>query len=280
MIIEFPIRLISELAKIEVADDVLIRRIDDATRRRALGIYDVVLDDKGRLKQYGGQFEPGSIGSMLGPELDLYDQLYSSNYVVVFDHAKELPRHFNFALKIIGPSCSSLFVGHENPNTKHFISPPCYYGDEPLIIDATQARNLSELLALKRNAVDPKLDLMAEMFLYAMSVAPREESRFVELSVILEMLLLPTSSAELSYRFALRMSKLLHKCRGVDSLETFASAQRIYRMRSRLVHSGRSAELSKVGPIAEEAVRDLLKIYLRTPEIFSDSHLDEICVTS
>jgi hypothetical protein len=141
-----------------------------------------------------------------------------------------------------------------------------------------EAKNLSRLFALKRNAKNPKLVLMVEMFLYALSVAPREESRFVELSIILEMLLLPTSSSELSYRFSLRMAKFLEKHWLADPIESFKTGQQIYKTRSRLVHTGRDQGLPEVAPKIEESVRLLLTSYLTNPELFEESELDLLCI--
>jgi hypothetical protein len=276
-LIEFPLRLVSDLDEVCLAEDVCIRRIDDASRTRILGISKVVLDENGRLKSYVSRSLVDPLGALMGPDLDLYDQLFSSNYVATLP-THEDASHLNFALKLLGPSCSSLFIGCEQPGTKHFLSPPCYYGDTPLAIGASEAKALSRLLALKRNSKDPKLELMAEMFLYAFSVAPRKASRFVELSIVLEMLLLPTSSTELSYRFALRMAKFLAKHWAADPIESFNIAQQIYKTRSRLVHSGRDESLPEIVPKIEEAVRQLLTTYLTNPELFEDSVLDHLCI--
>lgn len=276
-LIEFPLRLISDLDEVCLAEDIYIRRIDDASRSRILGIEKVVLDENGRLKSYVARTQVDPLGALMGPDLDLYAELYSSNYVAALP-VHEDAFHLNFALKLLGPSCSSLFIGCGQPGTKHFLSPPCYYGHSPLVIGASEAKTLSRLLALKRKSKDPKLELMAEMFLYAFSVAPRKESRFVELSIILEMLLLPTSSTELSYRFALRMAKFLAKHWAADPIESFKVAQEIYKTRSRLVHSGGDKSLPQIVPQIEEAVRQLLTTYLTNPELYQDSALDHLCI--
>jgi hypothetical protein len=268
--------LISDFEEIRLADDVCIYRIDDASRARILGINKVVLDENGRLKSYVSA-SPDQLAALTGPELDQYDQLYSSNYVASVPAPIDAS-HLNFALKLLGPSCSSLFIGHEEPGTKHFLSPACYYGDNPLEIGKTEVATLSHLFALRRSAKDAKLELMAEMFLYAMSVAPREESRFVELSIVLEMLLLPTSSTELSYRFALRMAKFLAKHWTADPTESFEVGQQIYKTRSRLVHAGRDDNLPQIGLKIEKTVRLLLSKYLSNPELFQDNALDALCI--
>ena len=57
-------------------------------------------------------------------------------------------------------------------------------------------------------------------------------------------------------------------------------AQKIYKSRSMLVHTGRDSDLPQSGPMLEDAVRQLLKIYLVNPGAFEDDALDQICIAS
>ena len=113
-----------------------------------------------------------------------------------------------------------------------------------------------------------------------MSVAPRNESRCIELSIILEMLLLPKASAELSYRFALRLAKLASTQFGESSQEWFKKGQQIYKTRSRLVHSGQDDSLEANTELVEETARRLLALYVRTPGLFDESGLDALCIAA
>jgi hypothetical protein len=220
---------------------------------------------------------PDPLSDFIGRDLDHYDQLYASNYVATLP-SRAVAVDFNFALKLVASSCSSLFVGFSKPGSKHFLSPPCYYGTAPLRLGTMEAQTLARLLALKRRSTDPKLSLMAEKLLYAFSDAPRSESRFVELSIVLEMLLLPTSSTELSYRFALRLARLLAKHWKTDPIEGFKTGQQIYKTRSRLVHAGRDSALLDVQPKIEECVRMLLNTYVTDPALFEEEALDVLCL--
>src|SRR5215467_7272081 len=49
---EFPLRLAADFDEVRLAEDVRIRRIDDASRARILGIEQVVLDENGRIESY------------------------------------------------------------------------------------------------------------------------------------------------------------------------------------------------------------------------------------
>lgn len=274
--ISFPIRLESELLEIRLSDDVVIRKLDDETRSRVLGIRKATFNDDGKIKSYVVD-GPDPLTDFMGPEVDCYDQLYSSNYVASVPTHSDA-EHLNYALKLAQPSCTALYIGHSEPRSRHFLSPPCYYGKKPLVLLDSDTKNLGDLFRLKRSSKDKKLAVMAEMFLYALSVAPRPESRFIELSVVLEMLLLPTSSTELSYRFALRMAKVLAKHYGAGAAESFKAGQQIYRTRSRLVHSGIDKDLETVSPVLEVVVRQLLVTYLQSPEAFSEEALDALCI--
>lgn len=275
--IEFPLRLNSELEEVTIADNIHIRRLDNETRSKILGIQEAKFDENGRIKSYvHGLFDPFG---KFGTALDQFDTLYSSNYVVTLETYKQAV-DFNFALKLLGSSCSALFIGHAPPKTTYFISPPCYYGVEPLAFGISEVQKMTTLLKHKCGSTNPKLSLLAEMYVYAMSVAPRKESRFVELSVILEMLLLPTSSSELSYRFSLRMAKFFQKEWSTDPIETYKLGQSIYKARSRLVHSGQCSELMEVGPKIEECVRVLLSAYVCEPKLFDETALDALCLSN
>lgn len=274
--IEFPLRLNSDFSEVSIAENISIRRLDDDTRLRLLGIEDATFDENGKIKSYVTRSDD-PLGSLMGPALDEYDQLYSSNYVATlptYEHAVD----FNFALKLLGSSCTALFVGYAVPKATHFLSPPCYYGTRPLTFGPAEAKALSELLTRRRSSKAAKLSLLADMYVYAMSVAPRKESRFVELSVILEMLLLPTSSTELSYRFSLRMAKFFQNQWAADPVKSFKTGQRIYKTRSRLVHAGQDSELDEVAPQIEECVRLLLSAYVKEPRLFDEAALDALCI--
>jgi hypothetical protein len=246
-----------------------------------LGVKSVVLDEEGRLKSI--VFSQEAPIAFVGPDLDQYDQFYSSNYVATVPSQEEA-KILNLALKLQGRSCTSLWIGtsgHTNAkgHSRHFLGPPCYFGSAPLTLTLDGARELDAIAtACRRLGGDKKFAIMADIFLYAMSVAPRNESRCIELSVVLEMLLLPKASAELSYRFALRLAKLASAKLGEQSQDWFSRGQQMYKSRSRLVHSGQDENLSETAPLIEETARVLLAMYAREPNAFADAALDALCI--
>jgi hypothetical protein len=120
---------------------------------------------------------------------------------------------------------------------------------------------------------------MSDTYLHAMSPGLREESRFIEVAVILEMLLLPSRSAELSYRFSLRLAKLMSKHFGESIAEVFERGRSIYKTRSNLVHEGSDRELEAVAPIAYNYARTLLAAYHDDKTLFLEANLDALCLS-
>ena len=276
-IIEFPFRIACDLDEFEVASDLHVRRLDEASKARLLRIEDATYDERGRLLKFTSLPDCLFNGS-LTPEIDVYDEFCSSNYALVAPN-HERAVDFNFALKLAGASLSSLFIGYKKNGAVNFINPPCYFGSDVLLVGAPEIDELRRLVANSvRRHTDSKLAIMSEMYLYSMSRELRKESRFIEVSIILEMLILPTSSAELSYRFALRLARLLASKFNADLREAFALGKRIYATRSRLVHSGQDNTLDTVAPATYEAARILLAAYVNDRNLFNEEALDAICL--
>ena len=67
-----------------------------------------------------------------------------------------------------------------------------------------------------------------------MSVQIRPASQFIELSIILEMLLLPHKTTELSYRFSLRLAKFMGNHFGYSVDDEFKKGHQLYKTRSNI----------------------------------------------
>jgi len=280
----FPIRLRCELPEVSLGSSVSIRPVTEQDRPQLLGLKSATLDEQGRLKSYVVD-APDVFSNLGGPDIDQYDQLYSSNYVASLPSMEDA-KNLNLAFKLFARSCTALWIGTSDDATKaghakHYVSPLCYFGSEPLKLDAAGVEDLSALLSACRTlGSDKKFSVMADIFLYAMSIAPRDESRSIELSIVLEMLLLPKASTELSYRFALRLAKLASTQFHESSEEWFAKGQQIYRTRSRLVHSGQDNALKDSASVIEETARRLFALYARNPKLFEESALDSLCLAA
>lgn len=277
-IYEFPFRLISELTEFSVSKDLQIKRMSEEDKKRLLHIENTTYDENGRLSGCTASLD--HINNMLvGPHLDINDAFLSSNYILIVsspEHAKE----FNFALKLAGNSCSALYIGYktDTPGTYH-IYPPSYFQGDALSVEENDIEKISNIvkqIVLAR--CDKKLKTMKEIYMNALSMGRRKESRFIEIAIILEMLLLPSQSAELAYRFSLRLSKLLSRLTGESIDEAFIHAKSIYNTRSKLVHSGKDNKLDIISPTAYDYVRILLCSYLEDKEQFTDVALDQLCL--
>lgn len=275
--IEFPFRLQSDLAEFAITADMHVRRMDDATKSRLLRIKNMQYTANGMLSEF--ICLPASLLSHpTGPSININTQFCSSNYVLIA-RSREQAADFNLALKLADNSCSSLYIGYQSTGETHFLT-PCYYGRSVLVITQEDAKKLSrlvELIAQRRS--DTKLQTMSEIYLRSLSLELREETRFIETAVILEMLLLPSKSSELSYRFSLRLAKLMSKLFGESVTEAFGHARSIYTTRSNLVHNGSDKKLDSVSPVAYRYVRTLLAAYLDNKDLFQEKYLEELCLS-
>lgn len=274
---EYPISLDCELEFVQIEDDLLLRKLDESTRERLLGITDVELDSEGRVAKYTSK---AGYDKLLSPDLDRTIAFYASNFTLVSSSTSRAS-DFNFALKLLSHSRSSLYIGYAQKGAVAFQSPPGYFGKNRLCLTSSTVTELKALLnAVVQRSGDAKLSLMRDIWMYAMSDAPRRESRFVEVSTLLEMLLLPKQSTELGFRFALRLSKLAEKFGFGRSRATFDQAKTLYSIRSKLVHGGTDSRLVKHEAIAYEFARKLLGIYLVDPAVFDEDALDTLCIAA
>lgn len=276
--IYFPFRIKSDLPSFVVADDLDVQRMDDQSKEKLLHIRNAIYDDEGRIKEFTGL--PGCLFSPpYGTSLDDDAEFCSSNYMLRASSV-ERAREFNLALKLCGQSTSSLYIGYSQDGAAHFISPPCYFGTSALVLTDTLAKAISELQGqIARLGEDRKVAVLCEKYTYAICSGIKAESRFIELAIVLEMMLLPQSSQELSYRFSLRLAKLMSKLFQVKIEDGYDNAKRIYRTRSNLVHSGVDKELNQILPIALDYTRRLMCAYLENKDLFSEASLDRLCLS-
>jgi hypothetical protein len=277
-LIEFPFRLRSELTEFAVADDLFVRHMDDETKTRLLRIEDAKYNESGKLISFTSL--PDCLFSdSIGPEIDEIDEFCSSNYVLIAP-SLERAKEFDFALKLAGNSSSALYVGFKTATlARYFLNPPCYFGDIALGVEKADAQRLTTLIEqIERARIDEKLQTMIEIYKHALARQRRKESRFIEIAVILEMLLLPRTTVELSYRFSLRLAKLMNKLTGESIREVFKHAHHIYKTRSHLVHGESDSHVDSISPVAYNYVRILLATYLEDRTHFQEANLDEMCL--
>lgn len=103
--------------------------------------------------------------------------------------------------------------------------------------------------------------------------------RFISLVVSLESLCLPGFNDELKFRLSLRIAKILSKYFKLEVEEQFKTVKKIYDIRSKIIHCGKSKELNwemfaKTLLIANRLVNS----YLDNKSIFEEKNLDKICL--
>ena len=253
--------------------------MDDITKTRLLKIKEPQYNDEGKLTNFISL--PGCLFSNeISPDIDEINEFCSSNYILVAP-SLERAKEFNFALKLAGNSSSALYIGFNTTTLgRCFLTPPCFFGKSALVVKDEDVNSLATLVEqIECARGDKKLQTMREIYVHAFAKKRRKESRFIETAIILEMLLLPSGSSELSYRFSLRLAKLLNKLTGEPINDVFKLAHRIYKTRSHLVHAGSDKDLEKIGPIAYNYVRILLIAYLNDQTVFEETRLDELCLS-
>ena len=253
--------------------------MEDSDKSRLLGIEKAKYNDDGKLISFN-QLSKCFFPDEIGPDIDEIDEFCSSNYILVAP-SLERSKEFNFALKLAGNSCSALYIGFKTTTpARYFLTPPCFFGKNALVIEDEDVTVLSSLIVqIERARGDKKLQTMCEIYVHALALHRREESRFIEIVIILEMLLLPKTSSELSYRFSFRLAKLLNKLTGEPTNEAFKLARRIYTTRSNLVHAGIDKNLNEIGHVAYNYARILLAAYLKDRTLFEETQLDELCLS-
>lgn len=92
------------------------------------------------------------------------------------------------------------------------------------------------------------------------------------------MLLLPDKISELSYRFSLRLAKLMEEYFNYSVEETFEKGKNIYSTRSNIVHSGEDSKINENMLIIHEYARKLILKYLEDNTMFNNKELDKLCL--
>lgn len=275
--IEFPFRLDSELKKFNVAKDLEIRRMDAKTKKRLLGIENVKYTKNGMVNSFNGR----GLTDTHGPQI-LQEVHFLSNNFLLTTTSRERAIEFNFALKLLKPSSTTLYVGYQSDSSGMTYVPACYLDLKLPALTVAQSevdilKKITSQLTKRRN--DVNLKLMSEIYMNTMSGTARAESRYIELSIILEILLLPENNAELAYRFRLRLAKFMeaHYACAVD--EIFEQGKEIYNTRSKIVHTGKkNKNFQSNADTLHQYARMLLLKYIEDSKLFNEDKLEKLCM--
>jgi len=282
----YPISIDSNYKEIKIAHNLLIRKITDEEVAFLFNMKNREFTKEGRLEK----------NSMAGV-IPLFDfsltqsvmtnttRIFDSTYILITEDSADVPTFFNRAIKLYSPGRTGVlfgFVSTEKEKAMYYLHPNPYYRNGGVAILKTKSQ-INELIKIYEKVREKKSDdfftLMMELYLNAISGEKfRNETRFLDLMTILEMLYLPKGNSELQFRLALRIAKMMKKCYGDNLKKVFESINDnktgLYAIRSKIIHDGKSAKLTdeKREELMELARKSLL-IYIEDSNEFTDESL-------
>jgi hypothetical protein len=184
-------------------------------------------------------------------------------------------------LKLFKPTSTGGYLGfRENETDVHFhYSMPIHGPFDYLSLtasDLTEIQGIFVLLEDKKD--DDKFKLLGELYDRALQGGHAEwDIRFLLLVISLESLYLPAQEQELKFRLSIRAAKLLSKLGYGEAKDIFHKVNKIYRIRNKLVHAGKTKDLTAV-MFSEltNIVRVSLLLYVKNPNDFSEDALTTV----
>lgn len=285
--IYFPITIKSSKKSIKLGKSISLTRIDNARCKKILGISSVTLSEDGVVTQWcyeaNAPWRTWLTYLRQGHKPHHNFLLQQTNFLLTVSN-REQAIIVGFAMKLIDGTKSGPFMGFSDMNTSafsaYFLNWCPYWGGERLSLERAEIKVLKELIEkLEQSHQDKRLGTMIEKFGYAESEGlPSKSLRFLELSVILEMLFLPKKDSELSYRFRLRVAKWFNRHYGEDVKVMFDQAKRIYDLRSTIAHAGTAEVTDQDMNAIRDIARRALRKYVCDSSLFQDQYLDELCL--
>lgn len=281
----FPITIKSSRKFIKLGESISLARIDNARYKRIVGINKIVLSG-GTVVEVGYEEKaPWFIWATYlrqnHPTHDLL--LFQTNFLLAVS-SREQAIIVGFAMKLISGTKSGPFIGFSDKKTSgfstHHLNCFPYWGGDLLNLERAEIKLLKVLVGkLEQSHQDKRLGVMIEKFRYAESYGlPSKSLRFLELSVILEMLFLPKKDPELSYRFRLRVAKWFSRHYGEDTRVMFDQAKKIYNIRSTIAHAGTAEVTDQDMNVIRDIARRALRKYICDRSLFQEQYLDELCL--
>ena len=277
----FPIHFKSDITEDILIDEnrLKLRRITDEEIFEFFEIRVIERTEDGLIKEMsGGDFNilTDPLSAIL---IDHKAFLMSSQFIL---EAKEIKcvNWFQQALKLYKSGKTGVFYGiNSKTRNIHFLHPIPFYGKKVYSLEQGDLPKIKALYETIKKTKSKRYDLIMEKFLFALSgLSIRSHHRFLELATILEMLYVPRSGTELSFRFSLRACKALSKYLSMDEEETYNDMRDIYKIRSGISHSGFHRYTAKYLNRLIDYTRKSIVLFLKDPSIFEDKRLDELCI--
>ncbi|MFA4919474.1 MAG: hypothetical protein WC581_09500 [Thermodesulfovibrionales bacterium] len=289
--IYFPISLQSALKEAQINEHIFIKRIDDEDCQYVLGIKNVQFefDNNGCMTKTSYYPDHEMWFKLFMP--DFHDpnlrNLMRLNFVLIAD-SREDAIAFQQALKLLN---HEIFTGvnlgfsrKSDGHTKYYIHPKLYSGRIHFKLTDTSLERLRHLIqAITNLRQDDKLSIILGKYLYALSSDGLSTAhRFLDLAIIMEMLLLPKSTQELSYKFRLRFANLFKKAATIysnnDIHDLYSIGKTIYTTRSKIVHNGTADGLRDNLEQLKNFTQQAILLYINDRNFFHEDNLDKLCL--
>lgn len=286
----------SPIDSFDLADNIRIRRIEQSEREEFFGLKEVNFS-------FSNVKLPGYIGfeKLVSSErkgranyedifkrgiFDGSSDILATNYILEMD-LKDSPdfliNDVDLAFKIFKPCSTGLCLNFREKETDVSFSglsvgpflPYIGIGDKK---DLLKIKYIYQKIL--ENKKDSKFQIISELYRDALSGIPVDlKLRFILLVVLLESLCLSGSKSESTFKFSLRLSKLLSKYYELEIEKQFKFAEEIYDIRSKIVHSGKNDGLNgDVFLKTIEIVKLLINLYLDDSDIFKKENLKKIAL--
>jgi hypothetical protein len=220
-------------------------------------------------------------------ERGLFDgssDILASNYVLIIECSNTpdfLLERLNLSFKLFKPTSTGGYVGfEENETDVHFhYYMPIHGPFDYLHLKKNDLEKIKEIYSsVEKNKDDDKFKFWSE--LYSRSLQGDKtgiDLRFLLLIFSLESLYLPKRETELGFRLSIRLANLLSKYRFGKSEDIYKQIREIYKVRSELVHNGKTNKLtSEIYSELTNFVRISLNLYLKDRNLFSKKYLTDI----
>jgi len=141
----------------------------------------------------------------------------------------------------------------------------------------------------KKPSEKDKLELVLKRYRRASSYAAGGritlDDRILDIAIILEILYLSDARDELTYKISTRIANLFKKKidDSISAYEFYNKAKTFYKLRSAIVHSGKSKNKSENNNYFLEFLeiaRKSIILFIEDPEIFKSENLERICFDS
>lgn len=280
----YPLTIVSDLSSLSFNKSLVLRRITNSEIKTFFGIKNRKLSENYSLESCntirGGNYPLGDVANHI---IANTNSVFSSNYVLISQNGKLDAELFNYALKLLFPGRSGVYIGFNSKSPGiELIHPNPYF--KTLKLSSLSKNNEMELknlfLRIQDLSYDDLFKLLLDLYLNSISGNTiRNETRFVDLMTALEILYVGVDKDELKYRLSIRIAKTFSKHYKEASKDTFNifnnNKNGLYKIRSEIVHTGKSKSFTnKTLETLIEFVRKSLLLYVEDPEIYKPENLN------